>query len=636
MRINDIILYSHAGEVRKLTFFDTGLNIITGESKTGKSAIIHIIDYCLGSKECHVPLGTIREKVAWFAIRLTVDDGTVFIARKAPDAGRHTSSEILISFGDSEWVPQQGELVGNSNIGGLRDLLGRLVGLRENLHVPAADHTRPPLEANFSHARIFCFQDQSLIDNKNQLFFSQQDSFVAQAIKDTLPFFLGAVDEEELIKQNELTFLQRRLRQLEKQRASAVGWKEAAADRSQAFLAEARDVNLLAPTVRPADPEAAIDALILLADKNLDSLELFETDEEMDTLHELRTSLRDEYFGVTRRIDDALTLSAAKSDYGAELVEQRARLRLVESDDDSEVICPLCETHVGQTQGRILPFLEELSEITDRITGLKMHAPRLQKHIAELGKRRDDLRSRIKESQAQINAVLAQREEMRAVRDLRSRQARVQGRISSFLESQKSQDDLDEFEGEIFEVERLIRRIESDLGGENYFFRLRNAEANLETMITEFTRELQLEHSAGKTRLDTRYLTVIVETESGPIRLEDMGSGDNWVGCHVAVHVALHRWFRTKQRPVPAFLVLDQPSKAHYPPEMNLEEAASDDDRLAVQRLFYFLHQQSEMNGKFQTIVVDHVDEAEQWFQDCVVERWRDGVKLVPDDWPSR
>lgn len=51
MIIGAIILYSHSGAQRELTFKTSGLNIITGDSKTGKSAIIDIIDYCLGPKQ---------------------------------------------------------------------------------------------------------------------------------------------------------------------------------------------------------------------------------------------------------------------------------------------------------------------------------------------------------------------------------------------------------------------------------------------------------------------------------------------------------------------------------------------------------------------------------------------------------
>jgi hypothetical protein len=100
--------------------------------------------------------------------------------------------------------------------------------------------------------------------------------------------------------------------------------------------------------------------------------------------------------------------------------------------------------------------------------------------------------------------------------------------------------------------------------------------------------------------------------------------------------MALHHWFRTKMRPVPSFIIFDQPSKAHYPPEAESLEAVEDDDRRAVIRLFHFLFEKSQMAAPFQTIVLDHADEKEQWFQDSVIERWRSGQKLVPDDWPDR
>lgn len=44
MQIQKIILYSHKGEKRILPFELGKVNIITGESKSGKSALIEIIN----------------------------------------------------------------------------------------------------------------------------------------------------------------------------------------------------------------------------------------------------------------------------------------------------------------------------------------------------------------------------------------------------------------------------------------------------------------------------------------------------------------------------------------------------------------------------------------------------------------
>lgn len=45
LQIAKLILYSRKGEVRELEFNPGRLNVLTGASKTGKSAIIDIVDY---------------------------------------------------------------------------------------------------------------------------------------------------------------------------------------------------------------------------------------------------------------------------------------------------------------------------------------------------------------------------------------------------------------------------------------------------------------------------------------------------------------------------------------------------------------------------------------------------------------
>jgi hypothetical protein len=39
------------------------------------------------------------------------------------------------------------------------------------------------------------------------------------------------------------------------------------------------------------------------------------------------------------------------------------------------------------------------------------------------------------------------------------------------------------------------------------------------------------------------------------------------------------------------------------------------------------------IGDKFQVIVTDHANINQPWFQDSVVERWREGVMLVPPEW---
>ena len=68
--IKKIIIFNENGKSRDIEFED-GLNIITGDSKTGKSAIIEIIDYCLFSSRSSIPKGKITDFADLFVVIVT-------------------------------------------------------------------------------------------------------------------------------------------------------------------------------------------------------------------------------------------------------------------------------------------------------------------------------------------------------------------------------------------------------------------------------------------------------------------------------------------------------------------------------------------------------------------------------------
>jgi hypothetical protein len=157
--------------------------------------------------------------------------------------------------------------------------------------------------------------------------------------------------------------------------------------------------------------------------------------------------------------------------------------------------------------------------------------------------------------------------------------------------------------------------------------------------MTAWARELGLEHSKFPLRLDINKLTIVADTADGPVPMDRMGSGENWVGYHLIGHLALHEWFTQRDRPVPRFLFLDQPSQVYFPAEKDVEGSMtliSEDDRLAVSRMFKFVFDVvATLSPRFQVIVTEHADLTESWYQGAVVERWRQGARLVPEDWPG-
>ena len=78
--IKAISIFNDYGE-RRQVLLDRGVNIIAGKSKTGKSALLEIIDYCLCSARCTIPKGVITDFGYLYSIVMEIDTKLYIIAR---------------------------------------------------------------------------------------------------------------------------------------------------------------------------------------------------------------------------------------------------------------------------------------------------------------------------------------------------------------------------------------------------------------------------------------------------------------------------------------------------------------------------------------------------------------------------
>ena len=154
-----------------------------------------------------------------------------------------------------------------------------------------------------------------------------------------------------------------------------------------------------------------------------------------------------------------------------------------------------------------------------------------------------------------------------------------------------------------------------------------------------------LEHagSGNYVMFDLANLTIVVQGSGVAIPLRQIGSGANWLGYHLVLHLALHEHFVRQRRPTPRFLFLDQPTQVYFPEDERgspMEERGelselSETDRSSVERMFRFVFDTVEsLAPNFQVIICDHADLTDdERFQRAIRERWRGGVALIPEDW---
>src|SRR5688572_20212166 len=79
--IRHIGIVSHDDSVYAVSF-TPGVNVITGKSSTGKSAMIEIFDYCFGSEDFTVPDGVITENSVIYFVVLKVKESNLILARR--------------------------------------------------------------------------------------------------------------------------------------------------------------------------------------------------------------------------------------------------------------------------------------------------------------------------------------------------------------------------------------------------------------------------------------------------------------------------------------------------------------------------------------------------------------------------
>ncbi len=103
------------------------VNVISGASKTGKSAVIPIIDYCLASGKCSIPVGTIRDACAWFGVVIDTLEGQKLLARREPGEARQTGDMFILEGETVEIPPAAPEK--NTTANNVKRMLDRLAGL---------------------------------------------------------------------------------------------------------------------------------------------------------------------------------------------------------------------------------------------------------------------------------------------------------------------------------------------------------------------------------------------------------------------------------------------------------------------------------------------------------------------------
>lgn len=646
MQIRSIMLYNRAGAIRELRFKPGAVNVITGRSLTGKSAIIDIIDYCMGRSTFNIPEGVIRDAVAWYAVIYTLANNTeVLIAKSAPKDGGQSQSQVYYEVGASLSPPPLAKLVPNSNDEAVIKDLSRRIGILPNLHVPPSGSSRDELEATIRHTIYYLFQGQGLVANRDLLFHRQQEQMMPQTIKDTLPYFLGIVNSERIRLEHELRLAKRRLKMASRDLEEAQSIAADQLRRGQSLVTEAQQVGLLQSATIPGAADEVVETLRSVLTWTPSAAPLAQED-RVDALRRLLDSRREEFKNIQKQIDAAEVFQRDAQAYASEAGEQFMRLQSIGLFNDSPGPhrCPVCSSELPSEVPTVAAVNESLRRLEADLQQVEGERPRLREYIDSLKTERETVRQGVAEAEFGLEAALSEREAAEEFRNANARAARVIGRISLYIETVQLVNEQEALQNTVRKAEFEVRRLESLFAEEEEQDLLASILNRMGQQMTGWAELLQLEHNAPY-RLDLNNLTVVADRPGRPIPMHRMGGGKNWLGCHLLALLALHQHFVQEKRPVPGFLILDQPTQVYFPSIQQYRALAgtteetleADADLDAVWRMFDLLFSVcAKLAPEFQIIVLEHANLPDAEYQRAIIEDPWSGMgdhALVPEEW---
>lgn len=637
--ISEIRLYSKDGRNVSLPFKIEAVNIITGPSHTGKSAIIEILDYCLGSSESHIP-GIVGEKCAWVGVVWSKGNQCFAVTRKIPVGKAKTDNSMcfLAGYNRKTILPDSADAMPEPMH---RNEVNKLVEAQLGIGEAKGETFgtgRDGKRISVRQVTPYILQDDDVIISKSTLLRGLNDDRRRQII-DSVPYFMGISDEKAAAKVAKLRRLRSELRKsesIEKQKAAIRGVESEKAD---SLILEASNLGLISKSNKLSSEETQ--RLLEEASRWQPDQSADIGQEELVALYEREQTLFSELRSVKQNLKAAKEFKIDANEFNVTSEGQLRRLKSIGlfNNPTDETKCPLCSNRLGQDHSSTDAIHDAIEELDRELSEVQVEKPRIDSYLSKQLDEIQRVQTQLGQVREQIGELVAQEDRITSARLLDHERSRLAGRISLFVESfsrWKPEENL-----RLDVIRQQIEELELEVDVEGKREQLEEESQRIGTIATKLLLELPFEDEYRDGTVYFRANNDVscgVVTESRSYSMRDVGSDENYLSLHIAVLCSLHRHFSANNSPVPGVIVFDQISRPYYPPEENPEEVnvPLSEDTKAVYRYFKFLFSEVKRQKGMQFIVLEHAYLAnDEDYKKAIVRRWSENEKLIPDDWPK-
>lgn len=623
--------------------FKAGLNVVTGKSSTGKSALIEIFDYCFGSDENTIPKGVITDSAAVYYVALAVNEQNMVIARnpETPTKAFFRRIEVFNTEEINRYFFSANYFLSLQDFRKyLRDFFLDINDVDESL---AARANRPfnrkaptPSIRSFSS---FMLQHQNLVANKHALFYRFDEKEKRdQAIEHT-KIFLGLVDQKFFHLSQEKERLSADVKRLERQKDTNTRTSGSYKEKVVPVLSHLyalmgfKDEPLPLAKIfqHPQNAKDQLDNIIVAEKINHNS-------DAMTQLYEQLKLARNQKTAELRKLQRQAASINKHIQEEERFVNNVKQFSSPKHVHISALVCPFCHTEKDNLRQSAEKLQQAIMKVSGNLAQARPMKAKFESSLVQVERDIETANKVLTELNHKITEIEKENQQLADQKKLYESVIMQKAKLFALLDTLNMADDA-ELDKEIKELKRKLKKIAHKLKMYNVQKGLEKASDKVNEYMAEIGSHFEFEASYKPINLRFSFETFDLyhlTPNDEKIYLRSMGSGANWLYCHITLFLALHKYFVElgEKCAIPSILFFDQPTQVYFPnfnrdisdsfdeqkqQEESLRTSLSDtrtvdEDMFAVENLFtrlsvYCLELEKQYGFSPQIIISDHADD---------------------------
>lgn len=616
--IHKMILWLENDTCREVKFHKNKVNVITGDSGTGKTAILDIIDYCFFASKTEIPHEKINENVKWYGLNFSINNKTFTIARSKFRSSKSLSKEYYFSaIGNIPDLP-------SSNISekDCKSILEQEFSIDKNIVIPyGGNKLSAGSKISLRYFLMFNTQSEDIITNKHVFFDKQNDEKYREALERIFDIATGIDTVENILIREKIREIEKEINRLEKKQLSYEDSASLYEENKAELIRKAKEYNL-------------IDDSIMDLDTCLQQLKevVFNYKEFVSSEPDNISTLKSQKSALLRKIKAYKTFDGQYKKYKEVESNNLHSLKPITyiKDNFYEVI------QTPDMRGLLLDFEKELYRIKNTLN---------QKYPLNL-----NIRAEVKKLEEELQSVealldLAPTEKNTFTNDIEKYIFIGELKHTLSIYEDRKTSIYQDYETQIITKRELLAELIDSLD--------ENTDKDAAIKLLEELIDRYLEQSKEALGIYSGF-KALFDDKNKKLNLRKpktanpstIGSSSNHLFLHICLFLGLHELILKQNSPfVPQFLILDQPSRPYYGEDTKLKETKQktweevnlgDKKKITIAMKLlndFILYVNKEFKKDFQIIILEHIPksiwEEAQLEQFHLVEEFKEGENAL-------